>query len=80
MATSKNDIREWLSRAKPTDTHMLVVCDCWDYEDFPVFVRAEDDIDAMISKYSTNMCRVMEVYNLKMDAESQLDEFRAWHI
>lgn len=80
MAASKNDIREWLSRVKPTDTHMLVVCDRWDYEDFPVFVKAEDDIDAMISKYSTNICRVMEVYNLKMDVESQLDEFRAWHI
>ena len=81
MATTKQDIREWLAQAKQAGaTHMLVVCDSFDYEDFPVYVSKEQDVKKV---YETNdnalMQKVMEVYNLSMDIELQLKEHRAFN-
>lgn len=39
MAATKEFIRNWLQRATKEDSHMLVVCDTFDYEDYPVFVN-----------------------------------------
>ena len=36
--TTKTQISNWLKRARPDDTHMIVVCDTFDYSDYPVFV------------------------------------------
>lgn len=80
MAASMSDIRGWLKRATPRDTHMIVVYDRWDYEDYPVFIHEGQDIQEEIRfRDGKNMTSVMEVYNLRMDIESQLAEKRAWH-
>jgi len=69
--TTVAQIREWLDRAEKVDTHMLVVCDTFDYTDYPVFVS--NNIDEVIEDYSDNMSKVMEVYNLNMSIEDQLN-------
>ena len=38
MTTRQADIRDWLKRAPDGATHMLVVCDMFDWSDYPVFV------------------------------------------
>jgi hypothetical protein len=79
--TTKDKIRSWLERAKQENaTHMLVVCDTFDYEDYPVFVSESENVREVESKFDgTNMQRVMEVYSLNMDIEKQLSEYRAFH-
>lgn len=82
MAASKSQIREWVERgAKTGATHVIIVCDRWDYEDYPVYVDKGQSVNEEVSKRNgKNMQSVMEVYNLSMDIESQLNEHRAWHM
>ena len=49
-------------------------------EDYPVFVNKNEDVNNKIKHYSENMQRVVEVYNLSIDLESQLESHRVWNI
>ena len=82
MGTTREEIKEWLDNAiKQGATHMIVACDTFDYEDYPVSVMPGESVEEAIKKYKTiNMSKVMEVYNLSMPIETQLAEFRAWNI
>lgn len=80
MAATKGLIRNWLQRVTEEDSHMLIVCDTFDYEDYPVFVKKNEDVNNKIKHYSENMQRVVEVYKLSMDLNSQLEVYRAWNI
>ena len=78
--TTKSDIRGWLARRVPEHTHMLVVTDTFDYTDYPVFCKG--NVDDKIKEYQDyqRMSKVTEVYNLNMDIEKQLNEYRAWNL
>ncbi len=82
MAATKDKIREWVERGVKTGaTHVIVVCDTWDYEDYPVYVESSQSVQEKLSYYqNASMQRVMEVYNLSMDIKAQLNEHRAWHL
>lgn len=42
--TSRNDISSWFdSGIQLGATHMIVVCDTYDYDDYPVYVKADPD-------------------------------------
>lgn len=44
MGTSQAEIRGWLLAGKKKNaTHMIVVCDTFDHEDFPVYVLPGQD-------------------------------------
>jgi hypothetical protein len=79
MGTSRDDIRTWLKAAlKKGATHVIVVCDTFDHEDYPVEVVSGQDVRKVYAEHNgPNMQRVMEVYNLSMDIEKQLLEHRA---
>ena len=79
MGTSRGMIKDWLLRGKKNNcSHVIVVCDTFDYEDYPVFVKQGDDVRKVFNAHSgINMQRVMEVYNLSLDIEKQLNEHRA---
>jgi hypothetical protein len=81
MATTKADIKRWLKQGKAEGaTHVVVVCDTFDWEDYPVYVKPEEDVKEVEKKYSgPNMQRVMEVYNLKKDLAEQLLEHRSFN-
>lgn len=82
MAASKNDIREWLERGNNGKySHMIVVCDTWDWEDSPVFVRIDEDIDEEVRKHNgVNMEKIMEVYNYSLDLEQQLNQRTVYNL
>ena len=82
MAATKADIRQWLKEAKANGaSHLIVVCDTYDWEDYPFAVSPQDNVEKAIAHYDgPNMQKVMEVYNLSMFIEPQLDEERAWHL
>lgn len=75
MATTKSDILGWLQEGQERGaTHMIVVCDTFDYEDYPVYVMPDEDVRKRESEYNgKNMQKVMEVYKLDSDLQRQLD-------
>ena len=81
MSTTKDDIRDWLERGKEEGARfMIVVCDTFDHEDYPVFVQQESYFKEVEARYDgTNMQRIMEVYDLSMDFEEQLSQNRSWN-
>jgi len=82
MASSKNDIRMWLDKAARNGaTHMLVVVDEGDYEDFPVEIKAGENAAERIERINgAKGVRVIECYKMDADLESQLNERRAYHV
>lgn len=83
--TTKDEIATWFGEGKGRGaTHMLVVVDEFDYEDYPVYVQPSDKpnaVQAAVDRYdSSSMQRVLEVYDLSMDAHVQLNQPRAWHV
>ncbi len=83
MATTKEDILQWLRRGKEEGaTHVLVVCDTFEHEDYPKFIKPEEDVDAIIQEYADgkhSMQRLMECYDLSQDFDTQLAQKRAWN-
>lgn len=79
--TSSEDISRWfdLGVAKGA-THLIVVCDSFSYEDYPVFVVSGQDPHRVANEYSSNMQRVMEVYNLHLPKGEQVNSGkRCWN-
>lgn len=81
MPTTREDIRTWFKEGVTKGaTHMVVACDTFDYEDYPVFVMPADDVVEKVKEFNgPNMQKVMEVYDLSMDMGTQLNERRAFH-
>lgn len=73
-------IGKWLLSAREAGaTHMLVVCDTYDYDDYPVNVMPADDVHEVEANYRAKpMQKVMEVYWLHGDLEGQLDKPRSF--
>ena len=81
MAATREDIREWFLQGREQKaTHMIVVCDTYDWEDYPVYVSKNENVREKFEEYNgKNMQKVMEVYSLQRGLESQLNEHRAFH-
>jgi len=81
MAASQQDISLWFDRGVESNaTHLIVVCDTFSYDDYPVYVGAEENVHERIREIGTQeMQRVMEVYNLKLPKQPQLDEVRSFN-
>jgi hypothetical protein len=78
MGTTKEDIKEWIKYGQETKaTHMIVVCDTFDWEDYPVYVKADEDCRKKYDSYNgKEMQKVMEVYDLRLDIPTQLNTHR----
>lgn len=82
MTANKEDLRRWLKTAKDRGaTHLVVTCDTYDWDDYPVYVLPDQNVREVVADYSNrNMQRVMEVYDLSKDIQAQLNETRANHM
>jgi len=65
---------ERLQEAKDAGaTHVVVVCDTFDYEDYPVEVYPGQSVESVRAEYaSKSMQRVMEVIQIQSVSEAQL--------
>lgn len=79
--TTKNDIRNWLDNGEAIGaTHVLIVCDNFSNEDYPVYVMELDDIHEKIQQYHhKNMQKIMEIYNLSLNIDAQLRQSMSWN-
>lgn len=76
-------IKRWLDhgRKQKDITHLVVVCDTFDYEDYPVYVSKKESVEEIVAKYhGPNMQKVMEVYSYRRNLEKQMAETRAYHL
>lgn len=66
MVTTREEIRGWfLEGVKERATHMIVVCDTFDWEDYPVYVSKDENVAEKVKEYDgKEMQKVMEVYDL----------------
>lgn len=82
MAADYNEIKGWIQQAQENGcTHLIVAVDKFDYEDYPVYVSSEQNVEEEISKIEKkDMQGIMEVYSMSLDIEKQLAEQRAYHI
>lgn len=76
MPASISDISEWFDEAKKIGaTHMIVVCDTFDHDDYPVSVMKYENVKNKKAEYDKkSMQRVMEVYNLSMNKAKQMSQ------
>lgn len=81
MNTTKTVLRRWFERGvEQKSTHMIIACDTFDHEDYPIYVSDNEDVRTkVINCDGSNMQRVMEVYNLNMDMEEQMSERRVFN-
>lgn len=80
MSTDKHCLRFWLARAKELKAeYMIVVCDSFEYEDYPIYTSAQSFARYYQQANGRNMQKIMEVYDLSLDIEAQLNETRAFH-
>lgn len=81
MAASKEDIVGWFKSGKEQGyTHMIVVCDTYDWDDYPVYVSADENARDKYAEYTSgkhSMQKVMEVYNLSQNMDKQMSQRRA---
>lgn len=78
---SKVDLRASFESGKRQNAqYMIIVCDSLDWEDYPVFVYEGEDVNEKI-KYirQSPMQRIMEIYDLSTDRDSQLNEYRSFN-
>lgn len=63
--TTKQDIEDWKKNGKKLGAdYLIVVCDTFDYEDYPVYCKKKD-LEFEKAEHSKNMQRIMEVIKLK---------------
>lgn len=81
MATTTREILgKWFEQGKierPNATHMVVTCDTFDYDDYPVYITASTPENARqqarFYDNSSSMSRLMEVYSYAVPIEEQLE-------
>lgn len=80
MTCTFDDITRWLDEATHKGaTHLIVVCDDFDHDNYPIFVMPGEDVRERYDKVYApgNMQHVDEVYNMSMDIMRQRREHRA---
>lgn len=81
MAATEQEIINWFRHAEHMGaTHLIVVCDDFDYQDYPVHVKTDEDVHEVEAKIKgRGMQRIMEIYRIDLGLESQLAEQFAWN-
>lgn len=72
--TSKAEIKEWFDNGvKKNAVYMIIVCDTFSYEDYPVYIMPDQNAYDIKEHYDNkNMQRIMEIYDLKLNLDEQL--------
>lgn len=76
-AATIHDLKRWFDEGqKEGALYMIVVCDTYDHDDYPVHIFHFDHFWKKYDEYASgeNMQRIMEVYDLSKSWESQSTE------
>jgi hypothetical protein len=75
MTATREDIEGWLDRGvQEGATHLIVACDAFDHDNYPVFVKPGQDVVAEVARIrGQRMQTVDEVYDLSRALKPQLE-------
>jgi hypothetical protein len=80
MSATRSEISEWFDKGIGKGaTHMVIVCDTFDHDDYPVYADSESSAKQKVAAPGS-MQRVMEVYKLDDPKDPQLNERRCWRL
>lgn len=80
MAATREDIKSWFDEGiKQGATHMIVICDTYDWEDYPCYVKEGQNVREIFDDFVKKGMKIMEVYSLKKNLGMQLAEHRAFN-
>jgi hypothetical protein len=73
MAATARQIKDWFDAAARLEVpFMLVVCDLFNYEDYPVYIDEEKNPREVSAHYDRmDMQKVMECYDISLGWEAQ---------
>ena len=79
--TTKKQISDWFENGKKEGaSYMIVVCDTYDYDEYPFYVYPSESVNECISYCNRSpMQQIMEVYDLNMEKNKQLSEYRSFN-
>lgn len=78
--TTREDIAAWFDEGVQTGAkQMLVICDTFDWGDYPVYTHSEDECLRRYHNPSETQ-KVMEVYDLGADKATQLAMHRCMNV
>lgn len=83
MSTTVDDLKRWFADGvRQKATHMIVVCDTFDHEDYPVYAKGDAQCITTVDLYrKAEMQRVMEVYDLRKPMTGQFRSGgRCWEV
>jgi hypothetical protein len=82
MAASREDISGWFdSGVAEKQAYLIVVCDTFDHEDYPVYANDEVECFSIYNEHNgKDMQRIMEVYNLGQPKDEQMNEHRCMRL
>ena len=66
MAATQQEVEKWIERGKIMKaTHIISVCDTFDFDDYPVYVMPGENLESRKKQYDcVNMQRINEVIDL----------------
>lgn len=69
MAANRKDVDRWIATAKEKGaSHIISVCDTFDWDDYPVYVMPDEDLDEKKKEYdNVNMQKINEVITINKD-------------
>lgn len=68
MTATREDVNYWVIKAiEMGATHVISVCDTFDWSDYPVYVAENDDLETVKLSYKGNMQRINEVIDIERD-------------
>lgn len=75
MAATREDIDRWILTARQLKAkHVISVCDTFDYDDYPVYVMPDEDLEERKKKFDgVNMQKINEVITLNDDGTVSTD-------
>ena len=72
MSIMVEDLKRMYEFGKKSDKEfMIVVCDTFDYDDYPIYTGVNDFQDLYKEYDGKNMQKIMEVYDLSIPFEKQ---------
>lgn len=79
--TTQSEIGAWFDQGiEQGATHMLVVCDTFDWDDYPVYAKGLKDAHERVKAAHGGMNKLMEVYDLSMSKDEQLKAGRVFNL
>lgn len=78
-AVTRDELRRWFENGVADgQDYMIVVCDTFDYEDYPAYATKDTFANREKHYKAASMQTIMEVYDLNQDMEEQLAERRCF--